>query len=208
LELPTSECDEYIKLSAVNAHPSHGFVGGSEIKANEFPHVSSVGWRSGNEIIWRCGASLISERFCLCAAHCSQVEGVKPTIVRVGDKNLERDDDGANPQQFDIKAFIKHPNYSSRSKHNDIALIELATRAIFTRDVHPACLFQSQSVEGISQVQGMGWGAVGFGMETSNELLQGTLQLYDKKECSESYTDVIIESQICAGDPEMKVDTW
>lgn len=64
------------------------------------------------------------------AAHCVPKPGaIDQSVIRIGEKNLHRDDSGENPQDFRIKKVYKHPEYHSASKYNDIALIELNKRA-------------------------------------------------------------------------------
>lgn len=102
------------------------FVGGTKTFKNEFPHMSAIGWRqSDEEISWRCGGSLISDRFVLSAAHCTNSHGGKPSVIRIGDKDLQDPLDGVNPQEFLIKNIFVHPNYTKSLKYHDIALFEL-----------------------------------------------------------------------------------
>lgn len=88
-----SECEEYTKLiekkvqvsslsldsitqdlSVDQCDISTGLVvGGVKANENEFPHMAAIGYANLNqEITFACGASLISERFLLTAAHCAR----------------------------------------------------------------------------------------------------------------------------------------
>lgn len=128
-EIP--ECDEYSKLSRINPYPTQGFVGGVMTDVNEFPHMSAIGITEVDTISWSCGASLISEDFVVTAAHCApKGDKVNSLVVRVGDKNLQRDDDGAKPQSFGVKKVIVHPEYKTGIKYHDIALMQLNTSAM------------------------------------------------------------------------------
>lgn len=131
LSFSISECEEYSNLSRINPYPSFGLVGGSTTDISEFPHMSAVGTRQGNKIIWSCGGSLISENFVVSAAHCSPGQAnAQSLVVRVGDKNLQRDDDGAKPQEFEVRSIFVHPDYVGGSKYNDIALLQLDKKAM------------------------------------------------------------------------------
>lgn len=92
--------------------------------------MSAIGWRGKNEIFWQCGGSLISEKFVISVAHCTLVDSAKPDVIRVGDLDLKRTDDGASPQDFNIKNIFTHPNYQIEFKYHDIALFELDRNAM------------------------------------------------------------------------------
>lgn len=58
------------------------------------------------------------------AAHCKIVKN-PATIVRLGDQNLLRKDDGANEIDVEISEFIVHEQYSRKTSKDDIAVIRL-----------------------------------------------------------------------------------
>jgi len=76
----------------------------------------------------------------------------------------------------------------------------------------PACLQLDDEFLGNS-VLSMGWGRTSYGGEQSDVLLKFPLELVSNEECNEYYEDQpslpdgIIASQICAWDPEGKIDT-
>lgn len=59
-----------------------------------------------------------------------------------------------------IKRFLLHPNFkrNSKSKANDIALIELLEPVSFTSMIQPACLAQSED-KNIGELINIGYGS-------------------------------------------------
>lgn len=51
---------------------------------------------------------------------------------------------------------IRHPNYSSGTKHADIGLVELAENVKFTYFIWPACLHQGKEAPGKLDIAGFG----------------------------------------------------
>lgn len=133
-------------------------VGGEAAKLGEFPHMAALGYRTapGEPLEFKCGGTLISDRFILTATHCLTQE---LQIVRLGDLNLVSDADGADPKDFAIEELISHPKYSAKSKHNDIALVKLAGSVRFSTKIRPACLYQSPEVNQ-QKLTATGYGAV------------------------------------------------
>lgn len=132
-------------------------VGGEAAKPGEFPHQALLGYPDADAsegYRFKCGGSLISERFVLTAAHCF-VDGY-PTIVRLAEHNLRNEWD--DQEDFDVQSFKKHPYYSHRSAYHDIALIELKTEVRFSKLIRPACLWTSSTIDVPSVI------ATGFGL--------------------------------------------
>lgn len=178
-------------------------VGGELTQTGEYPHMAALGWIDEEEesVKWGCGASLISDRFLLTAAHCTSYQGKQPDIVILGTQNIE-DIEGA--LQVDISEIILHAQYRVSSYYHDIALIKLTKRVEFTDYIQPACLWQYANLN-IPEAMATGWGRTEFLGGKSDELRKVDLKIIDPMICKKVYQNEpklqegIIEKQFCAG---------
>lgn len=176
-------------------------IGGEAAKLGEFPHMAALGYREvpNEPVQYKCGGTLISDRFVLTAAHCN-AQGM--VTVRLGDLNLVSDTDGANPQEFGVEDVISHPQYSAKTKHNDIALVKLAGKVNFNTKIRPACLYQSANVAE-QKLTASGYGAEENYGPSSNILMKVVLDQFDQAQCQDLYSRAgvrkITDSQMCVG---------
>ncbi|XP_055642828.1 serine protease snake-like [Toxorhynchites rutilus septentrionalis] len=177
-------------------------VGGEEARKGEFPHQALLGYPSEDdprEITFKCGGTLISERYVLSAAHCSI--GGKPTVVRLGENNLlDNEDDQVD---FDVDEFIRHPEYTPRRAYHDIALVKMAQDVFFTKLIRPACLWTGRSLN-FSSAIASGFGRTEFAGSTSDVLMKVQLDVLDKSDCSAltasgKFNQGISDGQMCVG---------
>lgn len=189
-------------------------VGGTVTKPGEFPHMALIGWQERDSTVdWKCGGTLISYHFVLTAAHCASNRGIEPNVIRLGEQDYSRTNNGADPQDYSILRVKKHPGFRSSSKYNDIALIQLSQRARMSDYTRPACLWQSHSVNH-PHVTATGWGRINNRGDSSTELLKVSLKMITNDQCNTVYNHQfsalrqgIIDSQICAGDDSEEKDT-
>ncbi|KAL1461193.1 hypothetical protein WDU94_013114, partial [Cyamophila willieti] len=162
--LPLSLDPELVSLSVgkCDRNAQALIVGGQKSELGEFPHMAAVGFKTKRGLSWNCGGSLISETFVLTAAHCTDSSLGKPVAVRLGELNLVRNDDGANPKNYKVVQVFAHPDYRSSKKYSDIALLRLDRSVEFTDNVRPACLHNGETI-GVNRALATGWGAIGFG---------------------------------------------
>lgn len=199
------KCDSITKL----------IVGGNVTKPGEFPHMAAIGWRGADGTLgFHCGGSLISDRYVLTAAHCyKDVNGVFPSFVRLGDQHLFRDDDRAEPKDYNIEEFINHPQFlRKQGQYNDIALIKLDRSVTFSRFIRPACLYDREATPS-KQAIATGFGSIGFAEDPSHDLMKVSLNIYDNKLCAEAFAGHrtvkkgVLANQLCAGNVKGGFDT-
>lgn len=79
--------------------------------------------------------------------------------VRLGIVNLKSD----SHQEIDIEKRISHPDYASKSKYNDIALLKLIKNVAFNEHVRPACINIDESYDW-SLALATGFGRLTYGL--------------------------------------------
>ncbi|XP_023014211.2 serine protease Hayan isoform X1 [Leptinotarsa decemlineata] len=170
-------------------------LGGTDADIDEFPHMAALGYRERDGISWNCGATLISERFLLTAAHCF-IEEVVPSIVRLGVTLL----DDPSRRDIPIKKETPHPLYDKDTKHHDISIVELVEGIRISKRIRPACLFQKNNDP--DELVITGWGVTTNGR--SNHLQKANVMAVPVKTCNDTYVQrtiglkTITSKQICA----------
>lgn len=134
----------------------------------------------------------------------------------LGDYDLDRTNDDAQPLRVDVSETIAHPQFKRTSKYFDIALVKLARRITFNQYIRPACLPETYET-GTSKAIASGWGRTSARSEGSNVLMKVVLEIFNEEECNATYrveattsqliNGIIPDSQFCAGHHTEKKDT-
>ncbi|XP_050574714.1 venom protease-like isoform X1 [Bombus affinis] len=216
---PSVEAGRTKATSGVPLRPPHcGFsnvthnriVGGKPAKLGAWPWMAALGYINCNEPdgepYWACGGTLISARHVLTAGHCVEIFGLY--VVRIGDLDLGRDDDGAHPVQIEIEYILEHPDYTNGTHNDDIAILKLKKNVPFSEYIRPICLpidqpLRNNNFEGYHPFVA-GWGTVKFGGDLSDELLEVQVPVIGNTECKKRYWPIdkqrITTKVICAGE--------
>ncbi|XP_073897190.1 transmembrane protease serine 11B-like protein isoform X2 [Castor canadensis] len=174
--------------------------GGSTAQEGEWPWQASLKMNGRHY----CGASLISERFLITAAHCFQKSNnPKNFTVSFGTRVTP-----PNKLHY-VQQIIIHEDYIKGEHHDDIAVILLTEKVLFKKDVHRVCLPEVTQVfppgEGVVVT---GWGALSHNGKYPLLLQKAPVKIIDTNTCNaeKAYNGVIQDTMLCAGYMEGNID--
>lgn len=190
--------------------------GGNETDLDEFPWTALIRYRRPNgKLTFNCGASIISPRYVITAAHCFNPRvGYQAEGVRLGEHTISnegKDCKGTEcadlPVDRNIEKIIVHEEYDANSKNqlNDIALVRLDRDVSWTHYVQPICLPAQESLKARNivghKLTAAGWGQTESGYPSDTKL-KVLLEITEPKNCSSTYKPAGValgERHLCAG---------
>nr|ABZ89688.1 trypsin-like protease [Ranatra unicolor] len=165
-------------------------VGGREAFVNEFPYMVGLGYMSprGSAVSAFCGASIITPRHVLTAAHCTfQDHGEKLGVV-VGEHDTSRRDETKHTKVYAISKIIEHEGWSLQTFQNDVAIVITEKEIEFNQYVGPVCLPSPNMPSLVGKhIRVTGWGNTKGNGEESERLLKVRPKVIDLKFCKEKY---------------------
>ncbi|XP_015431215.1 PREDICTED: trypsin-2-like [Dufourea novaeangliae] len=168
--------------------PDSQIVGGSAVDIRQHPYQLSL--QTTGHI---CGASIISSKWAVTAAHCV---GSAPSrySLRAGSSNKD------TGTRYGVKNIIRHPQYNSQTIDYDIALLEIDGEIKFSPTVQPVKLTSAEPSTN-KLVDITGWGALREGGSTSSQLMKVSVPIVARNKCQEHYSryGTITTRMICAG---------
>lgn len=136
-------------------------VGGKTARPGQFPYQASLrtlrkvngalGW-----FTYRCGGSIISRRWILTAAHCTQDFFSNPSRVAVAVSAHHIQDDG---QIYLLDRIVNHPEFAESIRRADVSLLRTADNINFNDAVQLIPLRRQFVSEGTAATVS-GWGAL------------------------------------------------
>ncbi|XP_054258964.1 low-density lipoprotein receptor-related protein 6-like [Macrosteles quadrilineatus] len=183
-------------------------VGGEVALPRRWPWMAAIFLHGPRSTEFFCGGSLIGSKYILTAAHCTKDTHQRPFqarqfIVRLGDIDLNRNDEPSDPQTYRVAEVRAHPRYNNEvGFNNDIAVLVLEKSVTRSRYVIPVCLpppqYRQSNFVG-DQPTVVGWGATYFRGKPSTVQRQVDLPVWKNEDCDRAYFHPINENFICAG---------
>uniref|UniRef100_A0A8C2B7G7 Suppression of tumorigenicity 14a n=1 Tax=Cyprinus carpio TaxID=7962 RepID=A0A8C2B7G7_CYPCA len=179
------------------AYTKSRIVGGQEADMGEFPWQVSLHIKNTAHV---CGASIISDRWLVTAAHCVQ-DDAKVKYGQPGTweayLGLHRQIEKQQATKRFLKQIIPHKNYNSYTYDNDIALMELDSPVTFNETIRPICLPSATDVFPAGEtVTITGWGAT---REGAPVLQKANVRIINSTVCDELMNGQITSRMTCAG---------
>jgi len=172
---PTSQRYPNYKKGTLNLSAECGIAGGSRIVGGEEVAPHSYPWMAALFVDekWFCGGTLISDEWVLTAGHCAH--GAKKMKVMLGAHNVRQASEEGRIE-LETTKFFTHPDYSSITIHNDLALVHLPQKVEFGPAIRPVCLpAHSEAGESFAHLQAVatGWGKPSDDASSISPVLRG-----------------------------------
>lgn len=169
-------------------------VGGQSAKIEDFPYMAALTYDGE----FQCGMSIISSRYLITAAHCTDdgIGGNQWTKVRAGSAKLNE------TIVYAVSNLYVHPKYNYTTYDYDVAIIELSKNLELGPTMKPIGLV-NETATAKSTARISGWGKLKPGGKGTNDLQYVEVPIVSQLECSKkSFENKVTERMICAGVPE------
>ncbi|KAL6115783.1 st14 [Pungitius sinensis] len=176
-------------------------VGGENTEEGEFPWQVSLHVKGSGHV---CGASIISPKWLVTAAHCVQDDG-RTRYSQPGTWEAYlglhiQGNIGKTVVKRNLKQIIPHVNYNAYTYDNDIALMELDSPVTYSDYIRPICLPAPQhDFPAGSNVWITGWGATREGGFAAKVLQKADVRIINHAVCNTLMKGQITSRMLCAG---------
>uniref|UniRef100_H2XNM8 Peptidase S1 domain-containing protein n=2 Tax=Ciona intestinalis TaxID=7719 RepID=H2XNM8_CIOIN len=185
-------------------------VGGVDATLGRWPWQGSIRFISTGTNF--CGCSVISNRWLISAAHCTEgIRSASSIEVRLGVTNLLAGE--ATDVTYRLTSFHDHPDYVSSTFLNDITLLQTSLPITFNANVRAVALPSPGMIAIVgSPCWITGWGTTADSSSVSpNILQQAVVPIVNDSQCVAWYRQegimVFTNEQFCAGYEAGNIDS-
>ncbi|KAF5286941.1 hypothetical protein FQR65_LT12400 [Abscondita terminalis] len=197
MKYKVKECLDYVLSQAfglrhLRPQLDGRIVGGEDANIADFPYQLSYEYR-GSHI---CGASILSARTALTAAHCTAAASGSLT-VRAGSSRI-----GIGGQQVSVQIIYQHPQYNPGPTDYDVSVLYLAQALSLGSNIATITLqpLNQEPVVGSAAVV-TGWGTTSSGGSISSILQKVTVYNVARSTCNSNYGGGITTRMVCYSAP-------
>lgn len=175
-------------------------VGGQNAEIGEWPWQVSLHFKTQGHV---CGASVISERWLLSAAHCFMVPGSEEHLTPanwITYSGLQTQFKTEEAEMRKLNKIVPHPSYNPFTNDYDIALLELSQPLEFSNTIQPICLPSSTHVFPAGMPCWVtGWGALREGGFGATVLQKASVKIINDTVCNTVTEGSVTSRMLCSG---------
>ncbi|XP_043936380.1 suppressor of tumorigenicity 14 protein homolog isoform X2 [Protopterus annectens] len=175
-------------------------VGGTDADVGEWPWQVSLHYQGEGHL---CGASIISDRWLVCASHCFQptdrVDYSRPDkwTAYVG---LRVQGDTSTAQIRKISKVITHEYYNGDTFDYDAAVLELSSPLTFSNTIQPICLPATSHIfQAGKSCYVTGWGTLTERGQLAQVLQKAEVKIINDTVCNSATSGQVTPRMMCSG---------
>ncbi|KAH8302042.1 hypothetical protein KR044_002003 [Drosophila immigrans] len=180
--------------------PAGRITKGETAARNQFPYQVGLLLYVNGGAAW-CGGSLISDRYVLTAAHCTDSLTTGVDVYLGAWDRTNKKEDGQQIVFVENKNVVVHPKWDASLLLNDISLIKLPVAIEFNANIQPVKLpvkSNTYNTYAGQQAIASGWGKTSDSAAGATDILQYiSVPIMNNSGCSPWFGGVVVDTNIC-----------